>query len=82
MDINVMYWHAIETTNINYIKISSIDTVYFYNPGCKTDKNKQLYMLWFKSILVVKYLVGLNTKQTQKYKTITLSSSYIFALNF
>jgi hypothetical protein len=49
---------------INYIKISSIDTVYFYNPGCKKDKNKQLYMLWFKSILVVKYLVllGLNTK--------------------
>ena len=47
-------------------------------------KDKQLHDIWFKSILVVKFLVistpvflGLNTKQERNYGTITYLHVYI-----
>jgi len=44
---------------INYVKIRSMDTVlqYFHNSGWKMIKINSC-MIWFKSILVVKFLVN------------------------
>ena len=46
-------------------------TQYFHNPGWKRIKINSC-MIWFKSILVVKFHVnsGLNTKQVRNYETL------------
>jgi hypothetical protein len=66
----------------NWATKSGAWTQYFHNPGTKRIKINSC-MIWFKSILVVKFLpvlLGLNTKQ--ELWAYHLIYMYIFALNF